>query len=88
MRGRGTDYLVAQGGVVVLARDAEHRTDAAGLDVEDAHDVVRPACCEDAALEREWEAEARELLQWDERSGGVASVEVDGKDACCHAGDV
>lgn len=86
MRERGTDYLVAQGGVVVLVRDAEDRADAAGLDVEHAHDVVRPARGEDAALEREWEAEARELLQRDERGGGVLRVEIDREDAGCHAG--
>ena len=84
--GRGTDYLIAQGGIVVLARDAEERADGASLDVEDADGVVRAARSEDAALEGEREADARELLQGDERGGGVPCAEVDREDTGGHAG--
>ena len=84
--GRGTDYLIAQSGVVVLARDAEERADGASLDVEDADDVVRAARSEDTALEGEREADARELLQGDERGGGVPCEEVDREDTGGHAG--
>lgn len=68
----------------MLVGDAEERADGAGLDVEHAHGVVRATRGEDAALEREREAEARELLQGDERGRGVARMEIDREDACRH----